>query len=167
MKKSLLLAICICLLGNIGNVNASGEIPISIEVRGSTTNVLGDRLIYHVKEVIRKSAGYYLTSSNPIDNRLVLTINVIDPYEDVPEQKGYLVIYSTAWAMGYRDNQFCECSLYSSVGYCGTKRVDEAAEYIISQAEQFIDGYWQYIYEFYKTEHQKGDIDSTLNPDSN
>jgi len=146
------------------SIDARNEEPVPIEIVDYTEDIVGNRLVYHVRENIRKSEGFYLAGST--ENRLILHINSIDPYEGDIEQQGYMTAYSILYTMGYANDEYCQCYITSSISCCGGGRVEEAAELIMVSAEGATGSYWRLVYEWYKSKYEKYGIDSTNASDS-
>jgi len=164
MKKTILLVVFLCLIGNSGSTDSDGEAPVGIEVIDNADDVIGSRLIYHIREIIRKSEGYYLSNSN--QNRLILNVLATDPFESIPEDRGHISVTSVIWTMGYKNNEYCQCYFSSTIGYCGANRVKEAAEAIVAEADDYLSRFWNLVYEWYSLRYPNNNMDSALDTDS-
>jgi len=147
-----------------GSINAGDEVAVGIEVVDETSDMIGSRIVYYVRETIRNSEGYYLAGTN--QNRLVLRITSIDPHRDVAEEKGRMTAISYTWTMGYEHNEYCYCFFSQNIGYCGSDRVKEMAEAIVSEADGLLAEFWELVYEWYKARYPDFNLDSALNSDS-
>lgn len=116
-------------------IGYAGKIPI--EIIDKTEDIVAKRLLYNVKETIRKSNGFTLSNKGVI---LILIINSIGsgslPFGKIPSGLG-TVFYTTlcisldpTWPRGnYVD---------SSIGYCGDLKIHDMAETIISEVDSWV-----------------------------
>jgi hypothetical protein len=97
-------------------------------------DTVGERLVYNVKELIRKSHAMKFMPSERETNCLRLIINTIE-LEERPT-RGMSTVFSVTWvaALGTHEEGYID----STVGYCGSKRVTETAESIVARTERLV-----------------------------
>lgn len=111
-----------------GVSNAHAQTPVF--VIGQAPDIVGSRLVYAVKEGIRRSSGLHFVE-RPQDGFIGLYIVSLDPDSDTA-QRGLRTIYSVVWTLkSLGENQF-NVYLTSIVGTCGANRVPEFADSIVA-----------------------------------
>jgi len=103
-----------------------------IEVSHSGTDIVGERLAFAVKERIRKSESMRLTYEKEMRATIILV--TLDQYNDSP---GNSSCYSFVQCLDFPGQPF-GYYITSSVGYCGSSRVDEVAERLVAIADKEI-----------------------------
>jgi hypothetical protein len=107
-----------------------------IEIVSNAPDIVGQRLVYEIKEQFRKSTGFNLV--DPIGSRWQLVIITLDQDTSKPNQG---TVYSIVWNMVLED--LCGPSptaLYgeSTVGYCGTYVVESSAQAIVARTDNLV-----------------------------
>lgn len=95
----------------------------SVAVSATSDDVIGQRLVYQVKEGIRKSSlmRYQESTANA-----VVVVHIVT----MPGATGSSTVYSAAWTMG------SEMWFYDHVvGVCGTDRVATCAEGLVAKTD--------------------------------
>lgn len=85
---------------------------------------IGVRLVYALKEGIRKSAGMQLVDSSE-DALITVRIVTIDPDDSSTQNR---TIYSVVWTARTFHQTPVDMYLTNSVGTCGTNRVSQCAD---------------------------------------
>lgn len=123
-----LVLICICSSG-------ADELP-RVCVSAQADDVVGERLVYRVKELIRKSNAMKLLSSERDRGCVRVIINTME--EKGPgDLHNVATVYSVTWAVSYSDLP-CLNYVNSTVGYCGSARLSDAAEGIVARTEKIV-----------------------------
>jgi len=105
---------------------------IAVEVIGSANDMVGKRLIYQIKEDIRRSSIMRLSITD--ENRFQLYISTMPKFDDDPS---IATIYSVIWCITGPEMGM-SLYLYSSLGYCGRDVVASSAENIVAQTDELI-----------------------------
>jgi len=129
MKKSILFIILICTT----IISAQGNLKFPVEVSHSGIDIVGGRLAFAIKERIRKSESLQLSYSQEL--RIVIILITLDQYKDQP---GTSSCYSFTLCLD-DPNQLFRYYITSSVGYCGSSRVDEVAEGFVADTDKEIE----------------------------
>ena len=93
---------------------------------------VGSRLVYAMKEKIRRSAGITLVDRDQ-DGRIKVQIVTLDP--DNGEYAGRRTIYSVVWTAKTFHDTPVDMFLTNSVGLCGTSRVQECADGLVADTD--------------------------------
>ena len=107
-----------------------------IEIVSNAPDIVGQRLVYELKEQIRKSSAFTLV--DPIGSRWQIVITSIASDPNFPNAG---TTYAVVWNMVVED--FCGPTpsiLYgdSTVGYCGTQVIASAAQTILARTDNLI-----------------------------
>lgn len=122
MVKSLL-----CLLIFTTSLFAQNKVPFS--VLDNSDNLVGERLVFHIKETIAKSHLYELSKSASM--RITITTTSYN------EENNNASIFSIVWL---QDALYCEALyLTSTLGYVGADGVKEMAESIVARFDNVIE----------------------------
>jgi len=107
-----------------------------VYVSGTADNVdtVGQRLLYQVREGIRKSAGMELADS---EDQSIITVSITSMAPDKDDNAR--TVLSAAWSVVNPSNLTgLRFYLSSSVRICGTNRVATCAEGIVAETEKHI-----------------------------
>lgn len=105
-----------------------------IEVSDASDEILGRKLVYAVKERIRKSEGMQLAVTG---TRFVLLIRTIDPLKNIESLRESTIVFDAIWLL--RDeNRNTVLYLEDTMGICGAKAVDDIADSIIAHSDNVI-----------------------------
>jgi hypothetical protein len=114
---------------------AGKPVKFKIQVVDNSSDLVGQRLVYELKEKIRASQSMDLIPN--CDNgcwRII--IYTLDKEPDDSALKGRATVFSVIW-LGMPQNQpGTALFLDSSIGYCGGQRVAETAENIVAQTDR-------------------------------
>lgn len=129
MRKFIRLAFLCCIL--IGK-SAFAEMPV--EIVSTAPDTVGQRLVFGLKEGIRSSTSLGLSydKSKP---RLQVNIVTLDQN---PSNPGYSTVYAVV-VVWNNPNQGFPLYLNQYVGYCGSNRVRECADSILSVVSETSD----------------------------
>jgi hypothetical protein len=125
LKTLFVLVIWFCLLPQ----TLYAQQKIAVEVDYTSSDNIGPRLAYQIKEHVRKSTGLRLTNSN--EPRLILYI-VSAAISELASAVGY-----TITIRGQSRPE--EIYLISGVVVCGTNRIAEVSELIMSNIDKQAD----------------------------
>jgi hypothetical protein len=107
---------------------------VCVSGQSGDNDIVGERLIYNIKELVRKSRAMKLMPSEGETDCLrliVITMNSGGP------ARNNATIYSVTWVVsfsGYPGNQY----VTSEVGTCGSSRVLESAEAMVAHTEKLL-----------------------------
>ena len=106
---------------------------MKVFVAATAPDSVGSRLVYSIKEGIRRSAGMALTDRSQ-DSSIRVHIVTLDP--DKNENSSRRTIYSVVWTTQTLHSTPVTMYLTNSVGLCGSSRVQECAEDLVSDTDQ-------------------------------
>lgn len=107
---------------------------IPVEIINESEDSVGSRLVFRLKDKLKESNTFRLTTTR--EKRFQLHISTMDYDRDSP---GNSTIYSVVWTFGATKESPLPTYLTSTVGYCGSTRVDEIIETILAQTEKLND----------------------------
>jgi hypothetical protein len=111
-------------------VPAYAAAQIKVAVVDAADDMVGGRLVYAVKEGIRRSSGLVLADRVP-DALIQVKIVTLDP----DDNKGIRTIYSVVWTAQTLNETPVDMYLTNNVGLCGTSRVPECADRLVAQTD--------------------------------
>ena len=103
-----------------------------VEVVEKSSDTVGRRLVYHVKESIRNSSAMQLTAMNV--PRVRIRINTMPKYDDNPN---IATMYSVIWLFDAPELSL-PYYISSTLGYCGTDVVVESAEDVVANTDALL-----------------------------
>ncbi|MCC7068655.1 MAG: hypothetical protein IT523_09385 [Burkholderiales bacterium] len=106
---------------------------MKVFVAATTPDSVGSRLVYSIKEGIRRSAGMALTDRSQ-DSIIRVNIVTLDP--DKNENSSRRTIYSVVWTAQTFHSTPVTMYLTNSVGLCGSNRVQECAEDLVADTDR-------------------------------
>lgn len=117
--------------------------PMPVEVVDLSDDMVGERLVYYVKEGIRESNAFRLTNSD--ESRVKLIISTMDRFQDTPNISSQ---YCVVWVFVGASNSDFPWPIYlnHTIGYCGSDVVKTSAEGIVASTDRLISEiqkYWQ------------------------
>ena len=119
---------------------------VRVYLDDSGSDLVGQRLVYKIRESIRESVGLELAVIEE-NSFIQLRILTIDPADD-----NYSTVYSVVWTIRAGEDSG---NLYytHNVGTCGSNRVDEVAEGIVADtdylAEELKEIFASLLYDYY------------------
>jgi hypothetical protein len=102
----------------------------AIEIVSKADDFVGQRLVYLLKEEIRRSSSMRLTYQD--ESRMQLNIITIDQDERNP---GRQTVYAVTWTLKLKD-EVLAYYISSCVGYSGTNRVAEVAQGLAADTDK-------------------------------
>lgn len=105
-------------------VNAEMDMPVRISSTADDT--VGKRLVYAVQEGIEKSSSLHVT----YDSELSIGLSIVT-LEGDRDRPGNFTTYSVAW-LWHNPEQLWPYYLTSSVGTCGSNRVESCAHGLVA-----------------------------------
>ena len=109
---------------------------VPVEINGDASDVVGSKILYNVREDIRKSTymGLFFKPDQP---RIQIHFLTIDPNEN-KQNAGISTVYSCVITWAKKDREY---PLYvtSFVGICGESRMEGCAEDIVSRISREAD----------------------------
>lgn len=143
--KRIVIAVLIVILVFLGirELHAQeAKVPIEVE-EVYVNDPVGSRFLYHIKEKIRTSSQFRLSYGG--EERIKLLVSTMPKYEDEPS---ITTVYSIVWVIPDKcDNM--DVILDMTLGYCGSKAVENAAESIVAHTDQLLSTLvklWQKMY---------------------
>lgn len=111
----------------------------AVEVEHTGNDIVGGRLAFAVKEGIRKSESFRISYKDELRVKIILLTIDNDSYSP-----GNSSIYSfvLCWV---NPTYYFSFFITSYVGQCGSSRVDEVAERIISLTDKRIEGILKFL----------------------
>lgn len=103
---------------------------IAVEILDLCEDNVGQRLAYKIREEIRKSNAFRLTTFD--ESRLQIRIRSIS-YD---EEYDAATIYSVIWL--FRSPETAAIYFYDTFGYVGSSRINEVAERIVAKTDKMI-----------------------------
>jgi hypothetical protein len=105
-------------------VNAEMDMPV--RVSSTADDNVGKRLVYAVQEGIEKSSSLHIT----YDSELSIGFSIVT-LEGDRDHPGYFTTYSVTW-LWHNPEQLLPYYLTSSVGTCGSDRVESCAHGLVA-----------------------------------
>ncbi|MCX5710858.1 MAG: hypothetical protein NT060_02660 [Candidatus Omnitrophica bacterium] len=137
-KKMLLITLTFCCTLMLSPFTAMTAQKIALEITYTETDSIGSRLVYQIKEEIRRSIGLRLTNIN--EPRIVAHIRTLDPSKD---DSGKISIFSLALThtmddpVKIRGRSFKgEIYISSFMGTCASMFIKEQAERIVANIDK-------------------------------
>lgn len=112
------------------NSQENHKIDVKIKYQSDPNDIIGDRLVYNVKEYFRKSQRFQLVDYNT--DVVIIIMTGPPPFGERSIQTIYAVIWTMYWD--------CDFPIYinSFVAISGTDRIYEAAEGIVADTDKII-----------------------------
>ena len=141
MRQTLL---CLLLLCAASSVQAQQRIPIAVNHSGD--DVVGERLAFEIREAIRRSAAYELTS---VDNSLFqIQLVTIDPQDRGSRNAGNQTVAAIAYTVSNlipfeekNPQTWLRMLLTANVQTCGRNVVDGCAKGLVAILDREIEKY--------------------------
>jgi hypothetical protein len=118
-------------------LGADKPAKFKIQIVDNSSDSIGQRLVYELKEKIRASQSMELTSNcdNGCWRIIVLSVDKENQNEAL---KGFATVFSVIW-IGVADfPKGTPLFLDSTIGYCGGQRVKETAEDIVAHTDRLL-----------------------------
>lgn len=119
---------------------------IIVEVEAFSDDFVGRRLVFNIKEMIRKSYAMELQTYNYDDiplsvvPRIKMIVRTIAKYKD---NTSTATIYSVTWTLSgefeHEDTWCRDRYLVGTLGYCGSARVEETAESLVADTDDIVE----------------------------
>jgi hypothetical protein len=105
------------------------RLPVSVDA--TADDMVGRRLVYKVKEELRRSASMRLVDSDETGIHLVLVTLPRDP-----DRPSLSTVFSAVWTVEY--DSIYPAYITSMVGYCGSDTVESQAESLVAETDKVI-----------------------------
>jgi len=128
------------------------DAQINVYISNTSKDIVGSRLAYKIKENIRKSSGMQLV---PAENESVIQIRMVTLD---PGNNGNSTVYSVVWTITQLTNLSAKLYWTSSVGTCGSNRVDEVSESLVAQTDDIIDELLETVRSIMENNNSSGTI---------
>lgn len=106
--------------------------PLYVDVQANAKDSLGERLVYKIKELIRKSSRLTLTETE--FPRMTVFVSTMPLDNDDPN---LAIIYSVIWTGVYASGQR-EIYLNSQLGKVGSSKLEGTAEGIAAETDRLM-----------------------------
>ncbi len=133
-------------------LNSYALCQVSVYLDDSANDLVGQRLVYKIRESIRESIGLELAA---IEEHSIIQLRILtlDANHD-----GYSTVYSVVWTLRL-DEDSGNIFYTHQVGTCGTSRVNEVAEGIVADtdtvAQNLKELYALFLNEYYDDNYEK------------
>ena len=135
---SAILIFC-CVVPAIGQNSEKADISVqSIQVEG----MVGESLVYEIRETIRESSGLNLVDSDQSYFRII--VSAMPKYENNPATA---TIYSIQWVLYSEEEEETGLPFLidTTMGYCGSQAVENSARNIAARTDQLMSDIRQYV----------------------
>jgi hypothetical protein len=111
------------------------ENQIAVEIQQQTDDMVGERLVYFVRETFRKSTAFRVTDLP--ESRVQVIISTMPRFPDDPSSS---TIYSVVWNLVIPNGSSDWTTLYlsSTLGYAGRDVVTSSAETIVARTDNLM-----------------------------
>lgn len=131
------------LLGGAGVANGEKPRPrIPIEVRGAAEDMVGGRLVYHVKEALRGARGF--CDPEPDFCHVTLVLTTMDRHKGEGTMENLCTVYAAIWLVTTTEPGMPDHYITSTVGSCGSDRVKSSAESLVAETDRLF-GDWEWL----------------------
>jgi len=110
---------------------------IQIEIVDNSEDMVGRRLVYHVKEKFRQSRAFQLVVA-PEGPRFRLIIYTMDRFEGDRSFSNVSTMYSVVWLFYDDEKMLFPIYLDSTLGFAGSNVVESSAEGIVAQTDRIV-----------------------------
>ena len=138
------LVVLVVSILSIATMALGMDVPVAVDA--TSADSVGKRLMYRIKEEINASSSMHVTLGD--EAGLGLGIVTLEGDHDSP---GNYTTYSVTWTW-VNPEQPWPYYLASSVGVCGTSRVDEVAEGIVADTQETWESLFKTIREVIESE---------------
>ena len=114
---------------------APQQSPVAVEVVDGSEGMVGERLVYFVRESFRRSTAFRLTDTS--EPRMQVIVSTMPRLKDSPNTSAmYCVIWNlvvgseaSGWTTFYMDN---------TLGYAGSDVVERSAENVVARTDKLL-----------------------------
>jgi hypothetical protein len=138
MPRQLITILCIFFLGTATAHAQEGSGVTRVAVVSFADDMVGQSLVYEVKEEFRDSSRFKLVENNNAFRVLISTM---------PKEKGnksISTIYSVKWIF-VTEEKMLPYYIDSSMGYCGRDVVESSARSIVASTDQVLSDLQDYF----------------------
>jgi hypothetical protein len=133
----ILLTVMVVYSFMVNNVKAEEKIIISIEYGINNEDIIAQKLIYELKEAIRRSSSLALSANR--GERVELSILAVDPLSKSKELSGIVSSYCTVLLLYKKiNNVLTPLYVKHNLSYCVKGKEKETAEKIVAQTDNFL-----------------------------
>jgi hypothetical protein len=114
---------------------ARQEPQVAVEIVDQSSGIVGERLLYYVRETFRRSAAFRLT--DVAEPRMQVIVSTMPRFEDQPNTS---TMYSVVWTLVIGDATSGWTFLYldNTIGYAGSDVVSSSAETIVARTDRLV-----------------------------
>lgn len=118
----------------VGPNTLNAQVPFKVYVSATADDSVGSRLAYAVREAIRRSAGLRYTNNR---DEAAMAISIVTMNPDKNHRGENRTIYSLVLTVELSDIDIAALVSHS-VGVCGSARVEECADEIVAEADEYM-----------------------------
>ncbi|WP_072264102.1 hypothetical protein [Candidatus Kryptobacter tengchongensis] len=122
---------------------------IQVEVVDNAEDMVGRRLVYHVKEKFRKSEMFNLPIA-PKGLRFRILIYTMDRFKGDNWLSNISTMYSVIWLLYDDERMLFPIYLKSTLGFAGSDVVESAAEGIVANTDKVVSEFEELLREIEK-----------------
>lgn len=118
---------------------------LHVYIDATADDIVGSRLVYAVKESIRRSAGMSLVES---EQNAALSVRIVTMNPTRDENGSIQTVYSAVWTMRTLHERPVNMYLTQTVGICGQNRIAGCADALVADTDKqasFVTKIFQYI----------------------
>lgn len=134
MHRSSIFLVSVLLVSPVTAPAQTKAVPV--ELVGQSADSVGQRLVYHVREGLRRSAAFRLTDMKEARWKIIIT--TMPRVKETPE---LATIYAVIWTLAIPAADGSEIPPYyvhSDIGYTGTDVLQQAADGIVASSDRLI-----------------------------
>jgi len=111
------------------------QTQVAVEILDQSQGLVGERLVYFVRETIRRSTAFRLMDTS--EPRIQIIIQTMPRFEDDPNTS---TMYSVVWNLVVGDETSGWTTVYldNTIGYAGRDVVSSSAETIVARTDRLI-----------------------------
>ncbi len=137
------LVVLVVSILSIATMALAMDVPVAVDA--TSADSVGKRLVYRIKEEINASSSMHVT----LGDEAGLGLGIVTLEGD--HSFGNYTTYSVTWTW-VNPEQLWPYYLTSSVGVCGTSRVDEVAEGLVADTQETWESLFKTIREVVESE---------------
>lgn len=124
------------------------DAQVKVHVISTADDTVGSRLVFGIREGIRRSSGMELVSLES-DALVTIRIVTIDPSANT-ESAGHQTVYSMVVTAKTMHETPVDMYLENIVGHCGARRVSECADGLVAATDKWAEKVVGWLQEFIK-----------------
>lgn len=150
MRTPFLSLVLIILLGTFCHQTLLAEGKIPVEVTATSNDTVGKRLVFKIRDDIRRSATFEIISNQKVP-KLKVALVTLDPeaQRNSAGSQGNWTVFS--YVMVASGVYFEDIFLASGVGVCGLKKIQDVAQNMVAEIDKYTESFetakkdWDYF----------------------